>query len=54
MQNCVFLDESGFDINMCRSRAWSQRDTQAIIKLPSERVVSHTNIGIVSALVLPM
>ncbi|KAI8875902.1 hypothetical protein K501DRAFT_299141 [Backusella circina FSU 941] len=50
MQNCVFLGESGFDINMCRSRAWSTRGTQAIIEPPSARTVSHTPIiGAVSA-----
>lgn len=30
MQNCVFIDESGFDINMRRSRGWSTRGTQAV------------------------
>ncbi|KAG1152798.1 hypothetical protein G6F37_000839 [Rhizopus arrhizus] len=25
MKNCVFLDEAGFDVNMCRSRGWTQR-----------------------------
>lgn len=49
MQNCVFLDESGFDINMHRSRAWSYRSTQAIIELLSARAVSHTIIGAISA-----
>lgn len=41
MQNCVFIDESGFDINMRRSRAWSKRGTQAIIESPSARAVSQ-------------
>ncbi|CEP18324.1 hypothetical protein [Parasitella parasitica] len=49
MQNCVFLDESGFDINMRRSRAWSARGTQAVRESPSARAVSHTVIGAVSA-----
>ena len=49
MQNCVFLDESGFDINMRRLRAWSQRGTQAIIESPSARAVSYTIIGAISA-----
>lgn len=34
---------------MRRSRAWSQRDTQAIIESPSARAVPHTIIGAVSA-----
>lgn len=29
-KNCVFIDESGFDINMRRSRAWSRKGTEAI------------------------
>lgn len=49
MQNCVFIDEAGSDINIRRSRAWSKRGTEAIIGLPSARDVSHTAIGAVSA-----
>ncbi|KAI8890716.1 hypothetical protein K501DRAFT_154355, partial [Backusella circina FSU 941] len=49
MQNYVFLDESGFDINMRRSRAWSARGTQAVIESLSARAVSHIVIGAVSA-----
>ncbi|KAI9330548.1 hypothetical protein BD770DRAFT_432631 [Pilaira anomala] len=49
MENCVFLDESGFDINMRRTRAWSRRGTEAIIESPSARGISHTIIGAVSA-----
>lgn len=49
MQNCVFLDEAGFDINMHRSKAWSRRGTQAIIESPSARGVSNTVIGAVSS-----
>lgn len=49
MQNCVFLDKSGFDINMHRLRAWSQDGTQAMIESPSARAVSHTIIGGISA-----
>lgn len=47
MKNCVFLDESGFDINMRHSR--SQRGTEAVIESPSARGVSHIVIGTVSA-----
>lgn len=49
MQNCVFLDESGFDINMCRYRAWAARGMQTVIESPSVKAVSHTVIGAVSA-----
>ena len=34
---------------MRRSRAWSQRGTQAIIESPSARAVSHTIIDAISA-----
>lgn len=49
IQNCVLLDESGFDINMHRSRAWSQRGIQAIVESSSARAVSYTIIGVISA-----
>jgi hypothetical protein len=50
MKNCVFLDKAGFDINMQRSRGWSRRGAQAIIKSLSARGVSHTVTGDISAL----
>ncbi|KAG2209691.1 hypothetical protein INT47_001837 [Mucor saturninus] len=50
LNNCIFVDESGFDINMRRSRGWSQRGTEAIITTPSVRGVSHTVIGAISAI----
>lgn len=50
LRNCIFVDESGFDINMRRSRGWSKRGTQAIVTVPSARGVSHTIIGAISAL----
>ncbi|EIE83942.1 hypothetical protein RO3G_08647 [Rhizopus delemar RA 99-880] len=31
LTNCVFLDESAFDINMKRSRAWSKKGTHALL-----------------------
>lgn len=49
MQNCVFLDASGLDINMRRSRSWSQRGTQATIESPSARAIAHTIIDAISA-----
>lgn len=49
MQNCVFLDEAGFDVNMRRTRGWAQRGKPAIEETPSARGVSHTIIGAISA-----
>lgn len=49
-KNCVFIDESDFDINMRRSRAWSRKDTEAIIPTSSTRAVSYTVIGAISVI----
>ncbi|KAI8991925.1 hypothetical protein BDF20DRAFT_810811 [Mycotypha africana] len=49
MQNCVFLDEAGFDINMRRSKAWSQHGRQMIIELLSAGRVPHTVMGAISS-----
>ncbi|EIE92067.1 hypothetical protein RO3G_16778 [Rhizopus delemar RA 99-880] len=49
MNNCVFLDEAGFDVNMRRSRGWAQRGKPAIEETTSARGVSHTVIGAISA-----
>lgn len=50
LSDCIFVDESGFDINMCRSRGWFKRGTEAVITTPSARGVSHTAIGAISAI----
>jgi transposase len=47
--NCVFLDESGFDINMTRGRAWSAIGEPVIVETPSGRAVSHTVLGAISS-----
>ncbi|ORE14475.1 hypothetical protein BCV71DRAFT_187237 [Rhizopus microsporus] len=49
LQNCVFLDGSGFDINMTRERAWSARGEPAIVETPSGRATSHTVLGAISS-----
>ncbi|KAI7847118.1 hypothetical protein BDC45DRAFT_578552 [Circinella umbellata] len=50
LQNCVFLDESGFDINMTRERAWSIRGEPAVVETPSGKAVSHTVLGAISSI----
>lgn len=47
-ENCVFLDEVGFDVYMRRSRGWAQRSKPAIEETTSARSVSHTVISAVS------
>ncbi|KAI8877786.1 hypothetical protein K501DRAFT_39160 [Backusella circina FSU 941] len=50
LKNCVFVHESGFDINIRCSRGWSKKGTQAIVTTPSAKGVSHTVIGAISAI----
>lgn len=49
MNNCVFLDEAGFDVNIRRTRGWAPRGKLAIEETTSARSVSHTVIGAISA-----
>lgn len=49
LQNCVFLDESGFDINMIRERASSISGEPAIVETPSGKATSHTVLGAISS-----
>ncbi|KAG1350098.1 hypothetical protein G6F62_003375 [Rhizopus arrhizus] len=48
LENCVFIDESGFDINMRPPGGWSEKGTAAIVITPSTRAVSHTILGAIS------
>ncbi|CAO3663721.1 hypothetical protein G6F70_002427 [Rhizopus microsporus] len=48
MSNYVFVDESGFNINMRSPSAWSTVDTPAIVKTKSTRAISHTILGALS------
>ncbi|CEG73278.1 hypothetical protein RMATCC62417_08689 [Rhizopus microsporus] len=50
MSNCVFIDESGFNINMRSPSAWSTVGTPAIVKTKSTRAIYHTILGAISAL----
>ncbi|KAG1048041.1 hypothetical protein G6F43_009546 [Rhizopus delemar] len=47
--NCVFVDESVFNINMRPSGGWSEKGTPAIVTTPSTRAISHTVLGVISA-----
>jgi hypothetical protein len=48
-KNCVFIDESGFDINLKPSRAWAPKGKDAIVERPKTRAISHSIIGCISA-----
>jgi hypothetical protein len=50
MSNCIFVDESAFDINMRPTKARSTKGTRAVVTTPSARAVSHTILGAISAL----
>ncbi|KAG1051646.1 hypothetical protein G6F43_006157 [Rhizopus delemar] len=49
LTNCVFLDESAFDINMKRSRAWSKKGSRAIVTRPTTRANTTSILGAISA-----
>ncbi|ORE13549.1 hypothetical protein BCV71DRAFT_294151 [Rhizopus microsporus] len=49
LTNCVFLDESTFDINMKRSRAWSKKGTRATVTRPVTRANTASILGAISA-----
>lgn len=43
------LDESAFDINMKRSRAWPKKGTRAIVTRPTTRANTTSILGAISA-----
>ncbi|KAG0738811.1 hypothetical protein G6F62_007891 [Rhizopus arrhizus] len=47
-KNCIFIDESGFHINMRKNYAWSRKSERIVVKLPQTRAASHTIIGAIS------
>lgn len=50
LENCVFVDEAGFIINMRNPNACSLKGTPAVIETPSTRAISHTILGAITAL----
>lgn len=48
LENCVFVDESAFDINMRPPSGWSVKGTPAITTTPTIKAVSHTVLGAIS------
>ncbi|CEP10862.1 hypothetical protein [Parasitella parasitica] len=50
LNNCVFVDESAFDINTRPATARSASGTPSIVTTPSTRSVSHTIVGAISAM----
>ncbi|CEP08441.1 hypothetical protein, partial, partial [Parasitella parasitica] len=50
LSNCVFIDESGFNINLKRAMAWAPVGETPVVKTPKTKAKSHTIIGAISAL----
>ncbi|KAI9256053.1 hypothetical protein EDC94DRAFT_586897 [Helicostylum pulchrum] len=48
--NCIFIDESAFDINKRPSTGRSARGTPAVVITPSTKAISHTILGAISAM----
>ncbi|KAI9247885.1 hypothetical protein EDC94DRAFT_652847 [Helicostylum pulchrum] len=49
LENCVFVDEAGFNINMRSPNARSLKGTPAVIETPSTRAISLTILGAITA-----
>lgn len=49
LENCVFVDESGFNINMRPPSGWSLKGKPAVTAIPTSRAVSHTVLGAITA-----
>lgn len=49
IENCVFANESAFNINMRPSSEWSTKGTPEIAVSPSGRAVFYTILGAISA-----
>ncbi|KAG1152163.1 hypothetical protein G6F37_001387 [Rhizopus arrhizus] len=49
LKNCIFVDESDFDISTRRSRGWSAKGSAAIVETPSTRADLQIVIGATSA-----
>lgn len=50
LSSCVFVDKSGFDINMRPPSAWSTVGTPAIIETKSTKATSYTILCVISAI----
>ncbi|GAA5814508.1 hypothetical protein MFLAVUS_008005 [Mucor flavus] len=48
LNNCVFIDESGFSINLKSSRAWAPRGESAVVTTPLTKAPTHSIIEAIS------
>lgn len=49
LENCVFIDESEFNINMRPPGGRSEKGTSAVVATPSTRGISHTVLRAITA-----
>lgn len=49
LENCVFMDEAGFNINMRSPFVRSMRGAPAIVETPTTRAITHTVLGAITA-----
>ncbi|CAO3694756.1 unnamed protein product [Rhizopus stolonifer] len=49
MSNCIFIDESGFNINLKRSIAWAKKGEHAIVTVPKTRASNITILGAIAS-----
>lgn len=49
LSNYVFIDESGFNINMNRSIAWSKKGERAIVTAPKTKANNITILGVIAS-----
>lgn len=48
LENCVFVDEPGFEVNMRTRGGWSQKGTPSIVITPTIRAPSYTVLEAIS------
>lgn len=52
MNNCVFIDEAGFNSNLRRTQGWAQKGEAPIVKVLTARANTTSILGAISAKVL--
>ncbi|KAG1139069.1 hypothetical protein G6F37_008932 [Rhizopus arrhizus] len=48
-RNCIFIDQTGFDINMRASRAWAPRGQMTVTTAPTTKAPSHIILDTISS-----
>jgi hypothetical protein len=48
VKNCIFIDESGFHINMKKGYAWGPVGIRPVVKVPQTRSPSHSVLGAIT------